>query len=57
MRQFRRAMRWFFALLGFGFGIILAVAAYFARTMVAPARQRLWADPADIGSRWEKLCK
>ncbi len=55
MRQFRRAMRWFFALLGFGFGIILAIAAYFARTMVAPARQFLWATPADVGLDYEDV--
>ncbi len=55
MRQFRRAMRWFFALLGFGFGIIVAIAAYFARTMIAPMRQRLWANPADIGLDYEDV--
>lgn len=55
MRQFRRAMRWFFALLGFGFGIILAIAAYFARTMVAPVRQRLWANPGDVGLDFEDV--
>lgn len=55
MRQFRRAMRWFFALFGFGMGIIVAIAAYFARTMIAPARQRLWATPADVGLDYEDV--
>ena len=55
MSTFRRSLRWFFAIAGFGLGLATAVSAYIARTMVAPARQNLWATPQKKGLTFETV--
>jgi dienelactone hydrolase len=55
MRLFRRVLRWFFFLFGLVIGLITAVAAFFVRRMVNPARQRLWATPGDLGLAYEDV--
>ena len=53
MLTFRRALRLFFGLAGFLVGVTVAAAAYLARMMIAPARQEIWATPANIGLEFE----
>ncbi len=55
MNQFRRALRWFFTIIGVLFGLATAAAAFFARNMISPPRQRLWVSPADIGLDYEEV--
>ncbi len=55
MLTFRRALRLFFGLAGFLLGATVAAAAFLARMMIAPARQGMWATPADIGLKFEDV--
>jgi uncharacterized protein len=55
MSQFYRAIRLVLALLGFALGLAFSLAAYFARLMISPTRQRLWATPADIGLAYQDI--
>lgn len=55
MTLFRRALRWLFFLFGLLVGIIGSVAVFFARRMISPPRQRLWATPADLGLVYEDV--
>jgi uncharacterized protein len=55
MSQFYRAIRLVLALLGFALGLAFSLAAYFARLMINPTRQRLWASPADIGLPYQDI--
>ena len=55
MLIFRRVIRLFFLLLGVLAGMITVVAAYMARMMISPPRQRLWATPADLGMPFEDV--
>lgn len=51
----RKILRLFLGLVGFIAGLLVAIAAFLARSMVAPTRQRLWATPADIGLDYEEV--
>ena len=55
MSTFRRSLRWFFAITGFGLGLVTAVSAYIARMMIAPVRQQLWATPQRRGLTFENV--
>jgi len=55
MALFRRALRWLFLLLGFLVGVIVAIAAFFARYIIRPPRQPLWASPADMDLPYEDV--
>ncbi|HEX6383127.1 MAG TPA: alpha/beta fold hydrolase [Anaerolineae bacterium] len=55
MPIFRRVLRWLFLLSGFIVGSVVAIAAVFARRMISPPRQRLWATPADLGLAYEDV--
>ena len=55
MTLFRRVLRWLFFCVGLMIGIGTAVAAIFARFMVNPPRQRLWATPTDLGIAYEDV--
>lgn len=55
MPIFRRVLRWLFLLSGFVAGFVVAVAALFARHMIKPVRQRLWATPGDLGLDYEDV--
>jgi pimeloyl-ACP methyl ester carboxylesterase len=55
MSTFRRSLRWFFAITGFGLGLVTAVSAYIARMMIAPERQQLWATPQRRGLTFENV--
>jgi pimeloyl-ACP methyl ester carboxylesterase len=55
MSQFRRAIRLFLLILGVIVGLVTAVAAYMTRMLVTPPRQRLWANPADLGLPFEEV--
>ncbi|KAA3653664.1 MAG: alpha/beta fold hydrolase [Chloroflexi bacterium] len=55
MDLFRRVIRIFFMLLGFLAGLVTAVAAYMARRMISPPRQRLWATPGDLNVEYESV--
>ncbi len=55
MNLFRRVMRWFFLLLGIVAGLATAVAAFFARRLIHPPRQRLWGAPGDLGLAYEDI--
>jgi pimeloyl-ACP methyl ester carboxylesterase len=55
MGTFRRSMRWFFAITGFGLGLVTAISAYIARMMIAPMRQQLWATPQKKGLAFENV--
>lgn len=52
---FRRAMQIVGLLAGFLAGLMAAVVALFTRRMVAPARQRLWTTPAEMGLAFENV--
>ena len=52
---FRRVMRMLGLLAGFIAGVIAVMVALFTRRMVAPARQTLWATPADMGLEYENV--
>lgn len=55
MSLFRRVIRLFLTLLGLIAGLVVAVAVFFARQMIRPARARLWATPADAGMEYEDV--
>ena len=55
MSLFRRVLRWFFLLAGVVAGLATAVAALFARRIIRPPRQRLWASPDDLGLAYEDV--
>ena len=55
MDLFRRVIRIFFMVIGFVVGLVTAVAAYMARRMIAPPRQRLWATPGDLNVEYESV--
>jgi pimeloyl-ACP methyl ester carboxylesterase len=55
MTIFRRTVRWLFLLAGFVAGIVVTMAAIFARRMINPPRQRLWATPGDVGLAYEDV--
>jgi dienelactone hydrolase len=52
---FRRALRLLGMLLTAAAGIVTLIVAYFTRRMVAPARQTLWATPAEMGLAYENV--
>ena len=53
--SFRRALRWFFGVVGLLLGLIAGVAAYFTKQMVSPQRRSLWANPGDLGLAYEDV--
>lgn len=53
--SFRRALRWFFWVVGLLVGLIGAIAAILTRRMIAPPRSRLWASPGDLGLGYEDV--
>lgn len=55
MALFRRVLRIFFLLVGFLVGLATAVAVFFARRIIAPPRERLWASPGDLGLDFESV--
>ena len=55
MRQFRRVLRWLFFVDGLLVGVITAVVTFFARYLLNPPRQRLWAVPSDLGMDFEEV--
>ncbi len=55
MRLFRRTMQVLAALAGVVAGVFAVLVAFTARKMVAPARQRLWMTPADLGLAYENV--
>jgi dipeptidyl aminopeptidase/acylaminoacyl peptidase len=55
MVLFRRMLRWLFWLTGFMVGAVVSMALFFARYMIMPPRQRLWATPADVGLAYENV--
>ncbi len=55
MVTFRRALRLFFGIAGFLLGAMVVAAAYLARTMIAPIRQKIWETPADVGLKYEEV--
>ncbi len=55
MSLFRRALRLLFLLMGLLVSFIMAAAIFFARSLIAPPRQRLWATPADLGLEYEEV--
>lgn len=52
---FKRVMKLLSAVLGFVAGIITVLIAFFARRMIAPARQPLWTTPAEMGMAFENV--
>ncbi len=55
MRLFRRVLNGLFFLAGIAAGIIAAISLFFARYLISPPRQRLWATPADLGLVYESV--
>jgi uncharacterized protein len=55
MSQFYRAIRLVLALTGFVLGLAASLALFFARRMIAPPRERLWATPADAGLSYQDI--
>lgn len=53
--NFRRSLRWFFWLLGAIIGLITAIAFVFAKRLVNPPRQSLWATPGDLGLAYDEI--
>ncbi len=53
--NFRRMLRLLSWLFGFVAGITAVIVAFFARRMVAPARQPLWTSPAEMGMTFENV--
>ena len=45
--NFRRALRWFFWIAGLIIALVAAIAAFFAKRLISPPRQPLWASPRD----------
>ncbi|MBE2201887.1 MAG: alpha/beta fold hydrolase [Anaerolinea sp.] len=55
MTLFQRMVRFLFLLAGFLAGVLTAIAVIFARRLINPPRQRLWATPADLGLAYEDI--
>ena len=55
MSLFRHFVRLFLLILGILAGIVTFVAAYMARMIISPPRQRLWATPAELGMLFEDV--
>lgn len=55
MSPFRYVIRLFLFILGILAGIVTFVAAYMARMIISPPRQRLWATPAELGMPFEDV--
>jgi dipeptidyl aminopeptidase/acylaminoacyl peptidase len=55
MRLFRRVLNGLFLLAGIMAGIIAAISLYFARYLINPPHQRLWANPGDLGLRFDDV--
>ncbi len=55
MSLFRRVLRIFFIVFGFLVGLATAVAVFFARRIISPPRERLWASPGDLGLDFEPV--
>jgi uncharacterized protein len=55
MSQFYRAIRLILTLTGFVLGLAVSLAVFFARRMIAPPRERLWATPADVGLSYQDI--
>jgi uncharacterized protein len=53
--HFRRALRWFFWVIGLLLGLIGAIAALFTKWMVSPSRQPLWVTPGELGLDYEEV--
>ena len=55
MKAFRRVLGFLFKLVGFMAGVITAVSIFMVRMLIAPPRQRLWANPGDIGLDYDDV--
>ncbi|MDX1613479.1 MAG: alpha/beta fold hydrolase [Candidatus Promineifilaceae bacterium] len=55
MTRFRRAVRLILFVFGIVAGLVGFLTAYFVRMLVRPPRQRLWANPADLGLRFHDI--
>lgn len=55
MKLFRRAIGWLFLAAGIITGIAGVVAVSIARMMTNPGRQKMWADPSDLGLAYEPV--
>lgn len=53
--SFRRALRWFFWVVGLLVALVTAIAAFFARRIISPPRQPLWANPGDLGLDYDDV--
>ncbi|MBP7998375.1 MAG: alpha/beta fold hydrolase [Chloroflexi bacterium] len=52
---FSRVLRLFLFLIGLLAGLVVTIAFFFARRLVKPPRERLWASPADLGMVYEPV--
>jgi pimeloyl-ACP methyl ester carboxylesterase len=55
MTPFRRAIRIILLLIGVVVGMTAVIAAYMARMIIRPPRQRLWATPDELGMAYEDV--
>lgn len=55
MTIFSRVLRLFLFLTGLLAGLVVAIAALFARRLIQPPRQALWSTPADLGLAFEPV--
>ncbi len=55
MILFRRVLRALFLLTGVLAGLIVAVAALFARHLINPPRQKLWVTPGELGMPYDNV--
>lgn len=53
--SFRRALRWFFWVVGLLLGLIGAIAALFTKQLISPPRKPMWANPGDLGLAYEDV--
>jgi len=53
--NFRRALRWFFWIVGLLVALVAAIAAFFAKRIISPPRQPLWANPGDLGLDYDDI--
>lgn len=53
--NFRRALRWFFWIVGLITALVAALAAFFAKRLISPPRQPLWASPGDLGLTYDDV--